>query len=711
MTSVRNMTTHLSSRRAAAAVLAAFLALAAHVPGETAPGVKEFDRSTAELAASLLLTKLQDDVLAAPPGPALLEAEMDVDPGKYTEPDDAKRKLQRHYRDALAGHYRQEAEKYLDRIAGAVDRETAFGPEFLGAAVSLPSNRLDAVVDASYDATFAKARVNACAKQASELIADIKPAEREFDEIPRERLTAIMTDRVAAAQRKPVFLENLEHISRNLVQPMLDAAEAQRTAQRTFLERHPVEGWTPDRIRAGLEAGLTNFVAESAPRHREAGRVAYGVFPSVATSMPEVAEGRAIDKFARVVDETEPVVDAAAVMAALERSPEAHRTADDSLVAFAPDMSETLVREALARCIPLVPEVEREAFDGFTKTALEHEKMSRAVSNRVVKVLGPQLKKIRGEAAQRQMLKLFPPLVSGEWFPSPTLADFAGEAVDYRKTVLAWRELPDLAVFVQRAQSEALLVETDERLDGAVRDAFDRGQRARVRQHRIVDDVFDAMRTRLKAEGGGDLEKAVAVYTEAVGTVWTGDRAAVLWSGWDAERPPNADRQHEALFPSTVEKIRLKVKSILESIEKEKNPEKPPEEIPPETPPETPPPPPELELIKLDCRFEVTRKGDEIIVALFAGGERRASVACPHEPNAYRRQHAGTVVGAVTSLADEIRRHTAQGEKVELVVDVIVRDDLVYYGIVAKLVEALNAKTPEFAESGVSMKVNESKQE
>ena len=63
MTSVRNMTTHLSSRRAAAAVLAAFLALAAHVPGETAPGVKEFDRSTAELAASLLLTKLQDDVL------------------------------------------------------------------------------------------------------------------------------------------------------------------------------------------------------------------------------------------------------------------------------------------------------------------------------------------------------------------------------------------------------------------------------------------------------------------------------------------------------------------------------------------------------------------------------------------------------------------------------------------------------------------------
>ena len=43
--------------------------------------------------------------------------------------------------------------------------------------------------------------------------------------------------------------------------------------------------------------------------------------------------------------------------------------------------------------------------------------------------------------------------------------------------------------------------------------------------------------------------------------------------------------------------------------------------------------------------------------------------------------------------------------------DVIVRDDLVYYGIVAKLVEALNAKTPEFAETGVVMKVNESRQE
>ncbi|MGI5870231.1 MAG: hypothetical protein ACOX9C_12415 [Kiritimatiellia bacterium] len=710
MTSKRNMTHRLPSRRIAAATLGAFLSAAMSVRSQTAPGVKEFDRSTAELTASLLLTKLQDDVLGSPPEPAVLEAEMDADPGKYTDPSEAKRKLQRHYRDAMVVRYRQEAAKYLDRIAGADGRESVFAPEFLAAAVALPADRLDAIVDAGYDATFAKARVNACAKQAAALIADIKPDEREFDEIPRDRLSAIMTERVAAAQRKPVFLENFEHITRNLVAPMLAAAETQREAQRTFLARHPVEGWTPGRIGAGLAMGLTNFVAESAPRHREAGRVAYGIFPSVVAAVPSVAEGRAIDKFARVVDETEPVVDEAAILAALQRSPREHRTAKDSLHAFAPVLSTTLVKEALARSIPLVPEGEQAAFDGFAKTALDHEKVNQTVSNRVVKVLAPKLANIRAEAAQQQMARWFPSLVSGEWFPSPTLVDFIGEAVDYRKTLQGWRELPDLARFVSVAKREALFVETDARLDGDVREAFDRGQRARVRQHRIVDDVFEPMRTLLRTEGG-DLDQSVAVYTEKVSAVWAEDRGAVLWSGWEGDPPPNASRQHEALFPSTVEKIRLKVKSILESIENEKNPEKPPVEDPPETPPQTPPPPPELKQITLDCRYEITRKGGEIVVSLFTADERRGTVVCPHEPKAYRRRRAVAVADAVTCLTDELRRHTDKGDTVELVVDVIVRDDLVYYGIVATLVEALNAKTPEFAETGVNMKVNESKQE
>ena len=696
--------THPLPAASLAALVAACIALAPAVRGQTSPGVKEFDRSNAELAASLILDKLKDDVLAAPPGPDVLEAEMETDPGKYVEPDEAKRKLQRQYRDAMDLRYREEAGKYLDRIAGGAGRDGAFAPEFLASALALPSNRLDDAVAAGYPGTFATARANACARQASALIADIKPAEREFDEMPLDRLSAVMTERIAAAQRKPVFVENLEHITRNLVQPILEAAEAQRAAQRTFLERHPVEAWTPGRIGAALEAGLTNFVAESAPRHR----VAYGVFPSVAAAVPGIAEGRALDKFARVLEETEPTVDAAAALAEIERSPEQHRAPEDSLEAFAPEMSERLVREGLARCIPLVPAGEASAFDEFAKTALEHERIERTVSNRVVKVLQPQLRTIRGVAARRQMEKLFPALAAAEWFPSPALVDFAGEAVDYRKTVSAWRALPEMASVAQTAQREAMLVETEEELDGAVREAFDRSQRARARQHRIVDDVFEAMRSRLKAEGGTvDLEVAVATYSETVVTVWEGDRTGVLWGGAEIARPSNADRQHAGLFPSTSEKIRLKVKSILESIEKEKNPEKPPEPTP-----ETPPPPPEeLERIKLDCQFAFTRKGGEIVVSLIVGGETRGSVACAHEPDAYRRQLGGAVGGAVSALAAELAKHTGEGAGVDLVVDVIVRDDLVYYGIVAKLVEALNAKTPEFAETGVVMKVNESRQE
>lgn len=693
--------------------MAACMILVPQLYAEPAPGVAEFDRSTAELTASLILEKLQTDVLNAEPDAASLATEMTADPGKYIDPDEARRNLETLFRNGISARYRDEAGKYLDRLSGSQGRGASFGDDFLKKAVELPGDKLSETVSRTYSGAFLSARGSVCQKQASALIAGIQPAEKEFEEIPLGRLSEIMTERVAAAQKGAVFKENLAYITDNIVRPMLEDAETQRNAQRAYVERQPVEGWTPAKIGKALEEGLGKFVAESGPRYQEAGKGVYGMFPSVVESIAGASEGRALDKFARVVDETVVNVDSAEILAEIEKSPLEHQTADASLKAFAPTMEKKLADEASTRCDALVPEDEKADFKRFAGTSLESGKIRDAISGRVRTVLLPEIKSIRDECAQRQLVKLFGEIVGGKWFPSGGLVDSVCEQVDYRKAVKGWRDFAEMEAFALTSREQPLMEETEKKLEAAVGVVFDRAGRARTRQHGIVDDVFDEMKTLFSsADGLPDMDAAVAQYTEKVSGVWGPERDAVVWGEKDAERPENADIQHADLFPSTVEKIRLKVKSLMESIEKERQekeaqPETPPVETPPEAAPESPAPPEEPELIKLDCRFELDQKGDDILLYFYSGESQRVALTCPQSPSKYRKEYEKTVAGAVAALVSEVGGLTAKGSKVELKVEIFVKNDLVYYGIVDRLSAVLNAKTTELLETGVTMEVKD----
>ena len=91
----------------------------------------------------------------------------------------------------------------------------------------------------------------------------------------------------------------------------------------------------------------------------------------------------------------------------------------------------------------------------------------------------------------------------------------------------------------------------------------------------------------------------------------------------------------------------------------------------------------------------------------YSGGVEKASLECPQSPAQYRREYEKTIERAVKALLDETGDYTAKGSKVALTVDIIVKDDLVYYGIVAKLSQSLSLKAAELSETGVTMELKD----
>ena len=91
----------------------------------------------------------------------------------------------------------------------------------------------------------------------------------------------------------------------------------------------------------------------------------------------------------------------------------------------------------------------------------------------------------------------------------------------------------------------------------------------------------------------------------------------------------------------------------------------------------------------------------------YSGDVEKASLECPQSPERYRREYEKTLERAVKALLEETGGYTSKGSKVALKVNIIVRDDLVYYGIVAKLSQMLKLKTAELSETGVSMELKD----
>jgi hypothetical protein len=272
---------------------------------------------------------------------------------------------------------------------------------------------------------------------------------------------------------------------------------------------------------------------------------------------------------------------------------------------------------------------------------------------------------------------MYSELADGSWYPAASLVDSVCESPNFKKTLGNWRELIGLEKFARVEQQRVILEETSKPVFDKIVDGFDQGSEARSAQHRLVDNTFPAVRNEVKnMEQLPPVEQITQIFSAKVSAAWTEERLIVIQFPEGKED----DSRFSELFPSTIKKIELLSKTLLEQLEKEKQEEIKPEEKPIEDPNETPPE--EKEKILLDCVIVFDRKGDSMNGAVLLSGKRIAEFNCPHNPDKFKQGRAGFVNSVAGALAQEVQK-AAVDKLVSLTVTIDVRDDLVYYSAVS----------------------------
>lgn len=673
-----------------------FLPMAALANGADA-AVQEHDRATAELAASLVLAKLNEEIYSEADNSTPVFEAMVADTATHAEPNVSKEKLQNVYTSAIKERYKEEAIVILDRLAAPKSRAEVFGEAFLELAQQPSEELLVNAVEHKYSSVFTSARTRACKEQAERLTATVRPSEQEVDDLSREELTSRMTERVAKAQKETVFQENLGFISEQIVAPMLNEAYKQRDEQRHYVERTSVDGYAPSRIVNELQKKLDDELARRRSSAKE-GQYIYNCFPSLKKQLEEIARNRAFRLYEDKINTLALQLDAATVQRELDASPEKHRKLEDSEKHFMPMLQKQLCEQAFQAIINAAKPDERDEVTSFIKGHNEKAQQAPAVA-RLKRELTPLLKEVRKQCAQKQFEGMYSELADGSWYPAASLVDSVCESPNFKKTLDNWRELIGLEKFARVEQQRVILEETSKLVFDKIVDGFDQGSEARSAQHRLVDNTFPAVRNEVKnMEQLPPVEQITQIFSAKVSAAWTEERLIVIQFPEGKED----DSRFSKLFPSTIKKIELLSKTLLEQLEKEKQEEIKPEEKPIEDPNETPPE--EKEKILLDCIIVFDRKGDSMNGAVLLSGKRIAEFNCPHNPDKFKQGRTGFVNSVAGALAQEVQK-AAVDKLVSLTVTIDVRDDLVYYSAVSGVSFKLRRELEALGEAIESLEI------
>ncbi len=680
---------------------------------DPATGAEEFRRSTDELAATLLLDRLRAETLAPAPLADAPYAAMAAAPASYIDPEEARAALEPVYSAALAARYADAAGAVLRKLS---EREggVAFSEEFTSSAGVLDPADLAAAVKRDFPAAFSEARKRVCAEQRERFSTDIRPTEAEFERTQRAKLIEELSARIAAAQKEPVFKENLSFISSDFAEPLVAQAERQRDEQRRIVKNAKLERWTPDGVRSDIEKALESFLADEKKRAEESGSVAYGVFPSVAESIGKTSETRAEERLASLACDTEIDVGADAVARAVEANPRAHRARKDSVEAFAPELRAKLAKTVVDRACGLAADDEKAALRTWAEPLLRENGALRVhVERSVNRVLLPKIDAARAAFAESQIDRHFKPLADRSWFPQPEFADAFCEQPDWNASVRAWRGCAQLGEFAKAARENPLIEETEERIEKYIDRAMNAARTARTRQHAIVDEKFDEMQNIVVLSSQPPtLDSIVSDYTGRVDAAWKAERDETLWKGVpENERPGNRSAQHAELFGSTKDLIALKSRLILEQMKeqskkekKDPDPEKPKPEEKKEPQPDSPAPD-MPEIVEMECRFEITRDAGDIVVKCLTDGEMLAEGRCPEERAGFRKAAGDTAKNVTSQLGSRLRDKASGGKEVSVRATLLVKDPLVYYGIVTAMSRALEDRVEELERDGITLQV------
>lgn len=569
-------------------------------------GNADFDRTAAEGAAQITFARTRKELVKQGPAEGVLRKAMLEDPARFK----VKSEAEDYCREIFMGEV---VKAYLEKCAEirkGLSLPDTFAVDF--------SEAERTTVDEKFPAVFVKERREAVAEQAKGIMSTTRPSEAEFESKTEDELRKEMVARVIAEQTTPVFEENADYISEQIVNPVLQSGKAERKRQGEYLMRVRSEAVSPSRLASELKERLEKNVTERAKK--ETAARAWGVFPSVINvALPDAVERRTLDRLVTQIENTVLDVSAETVLKVIEQNPEAHLRKKDSEALFGQIYAEQIRYSALAKALEKAPVDERDELHEFLSRNIKADLAEKAIAQVVRRDVMIKWRKARGEAAVLQANATWPMLGDKTWFPNPELADATAARSDYAAALKKWRDFAGMETLAEADKEKIVMEEASECADLNVAAAFDLARSAIAAQNAIVDKEHESLLNALKEKGDKPSVKSIAEnLRQLTEENWTESRVNTLWP--DGKKPANADEQHTELFPSVRRKIELLAKSILEELnepqpEEEKKPEEPPPEEPKPEDPQPEEPPEEL----LEFSISVSRKGDDVEVKLLKG--------------------------------------------------------------------------------------------
>ena len=573
-------------------------------------GNAEFDATAREGARRISISRAAAELREKGPSRGALEKAMLADPAKFEKPEDAERLCRDLFAAELRAQFAAKAREIDERL-GIAERGEA-----------MPADDVASAVERHFRGTFAAERKSAVEAQAKTLVAATRPSEADFDSKDDDALRRQMADSIVGEQKTAVFAENRQFISERMVEPVVKDARREQRRQSEYLMRARCDAAAPSKLAAGLRARLEENVKERRAKAEDPSK-AWGLFAGTfERSVGPAVERRTLDRLEKKVESSSVVVDADAILKEIVESAEEHVRASDSERIFAGRYAAGILACALDGACGDAPEDERGELRAYLSERLGSAAVRKAAEAKVRKDVLPKWRDARAKAAARQADETWPTLADGTWCPGAELADDVAARSDYAKSVREWRSMAALKALADAPGGRPLMEEADRRADAGIAAAFDIARGAIAAQNAIVDSSHaqvlaearrrkDSLWTRTP-----DLKSVVELLTKATEDEWDATRLATLWPD-ETSRPPNAEEQHRALFPSVRRKIELVAKSILEEMndpkpENEEKPEEPPPEETPDSPEEEP---------LVEFTISVSQEGNTISVKLLRGEE------------------------------------------------------------------------------------------
>lgn len=547
-------------------------------------GNAEFDRTALEGAARIALDRQTAELVRTGLPTGELAKVMLYDPASYRERGAAETLARRVYSNAL--------ERAFTEHEAAIRKRLGLAATF---PLAVKDSDRAALLD-RYAAVFAAEREAAVRAQAKDIVTVTRPTESELEGKSDHVLRQEMTERILAEQRSPVFEENRQYVSDQLVTAILASGHEECRRQEEYVKRVRSDAFVPSKMEKDLADHLRANVAEQA-KHAEPSK-AWGVFPSVLHhAIPRVTNRRMLGRFAGQIEGVQLEVTAENVAEIFARNPSAHVKVADSEKAFAELYSGQILSNALSRALADVPQEDRAELQDYLAARMEEEAVVKARERVLRRDIMTKWKAARAELAQRAADEVWPMLANGTWCPSVELADALAARSDFAEAVRTWRKLDGLESLAKAGDGKVLLEETEGLTDRRMSEALERSRKAVVAQLAGVDAVRAGVLETARKEKP-NLKGVIEQLTAATQSFWETGRVTTLWP--EGRTPSNVDEQYVTLFPSVVRKIELVAREILEEVNEptkpeptEAKPEEKPEEPPEETPPEETPQPPE----------------------------------------------------------------------------------------------------------------------